>query len=77
MKYICELCGTVYDEDKGNPAHGIAEGTPFEKLPKHYDCPCCGSEKEAYTPISEQTATIKRTAEQYVKYSSARQESDR
>lgn len=51
MKYVCELCGTVYDEEKGNPRKGIQPGTPFEALPQDYECPGCSYKKEAYNPL--------------------------
>ena len=51
MKYICELCGTVYDEEKGNPRKGILPGTAFESLPQDYECPGCSYKKEAYNPL--------------------------
>lgn len=50
MKYVCELCGYVYDESKGEPDRGIAPGTPFEDLPETYECPHCGYGKEAFDP---------------------------
>ena len=28
-KYVCEVCGWVYDEALGDPEHGIAPGTKF------------------------------------------------
>lgn len=51
MKYICELCGTVYDEAVGNAAAGIAPGTVFADLPEDYECPGCGYLKEALNPV--------------------------
>ena len=51
MKYICELCGKIYDEDMGEPAWGIEANTPFEKVPAEVTCPDCGSEKEAFCPV--------------------------
>ena len=51
MKYVCELCGTVYDETQGNPKAGIQPGTPFSALPEDYECPGCSYLKEAYTPL--------------------------
>lgn len=51
MKYICELCGTIYDEEKGNPRKGIRPGTPFASLPQDYECPGCSYQKEAYNPL--------------------------
>jgi len=40
-RYICSVCGYVYDEKRGEPNHGIKAGTPFEKLPESYVCPVC------------------------------------
>ena len=53
MKYICELCGTCYDEQVGDPQRGIPAGTAFQDLPAHYECACCGSEREAFSPVGE------------------------
>lgn len=58
MKYICELCGLIYDEDKGDPAHGIPAGTPFSQLPDNFECPGCYSERQAFSPVGhKQTMT--------------------
>ena len=32
-KYVCDLCGWVYDEAAGDPEHDIAPGTKWEDLP--------------------------------------------
>lgn len=53
MKYTCELCGFVYDEEKGDPRRGIAPGTPFEKLPEDFECTGCGFKKEAFNPVTQ------------------------
>jgi len=53
MKYICELCGWIYDEAKGDPNNGIEPGTKFENLPEHYECPFCYCEKEAFYPVDD------------------------
>ncbi len=50
MKYVCEVCGYVYDPYTGDVDHGIAEGTPFEDLPDDWTCPLCGVEKENFSP---------------------------
>ena len=31
MKYICDVCGWEYDEEKGYPEGGIAPGTKWEE----------------------------------------------
>ena len=48
MKYVCELCGLVYDEEVGIPAKGIAPGTSFQDLPEDFECPGCYSERSAF-----------------------------
>lgn len=50
MKYVCELCGLIYDEDLGNPRKNIPAGTKFQDLPEDYECPGCYSERLAYSP---------------------------
>lgn len=51
MKYVCELCGYIYDETAGQPGKGIIPGTAFGQLPEDYECPGCGSEREAFDPV--------------------------
>lgn len=51
MKYACELCGFVYDEELGDEKNGIAPGTPFDQLPEDYECARCGYKKEAFNPV--------------------------
>ena len=33
MKYICDVCGYVYDPAAGDPDNGIEPGTAFEDIP--------------------------------------------
>jgi rubredoxin len=47
-KYVCTVCGYVYDPEKGDPVFKIPPGTPFEKLPDYWVCPTCGAEKDAF-----------------------------
>ncbi len=49
MKYVCELCGWVYDEELGDPDNGIAPGTKFEDLPEDFECPLCGAGKDQFS----------------------------
>ncbi|MFY9174828.1 MAG: rubredoxin [Peptococcia bacterium] len=44
-KYVCTVCGYVYDEAKGIPEAGIAPGTSWEELPDDWLCPLCGATK--------------------------------
>jgi len=50
-KYICTNCGYVYDPAIGDPAGGIPQNTPFEKLPDDWVCPICYVSKEEFDPI--------------------------
>ncbi len=48
MKYICEVCGYVYDEELGDEENGIAKGTKWEDLPDDFECPLCGVGKDQF-----------------------------
>lgn len=41
MKYVCVICGWVYNEAVGDPDNGIAPGTKGEDLPEDFECPLC------------------------------------
>ncbi|MBO4741012.1 MAG: rubredoxin [Bacteroidales bacterium] len=47
-KYVCTVCGYVYDEAKGDSEHGIAPGTKWEDLPADFECPLCGVGKDSF-----------------------------
>ena len=47
-KYVCKVCGYVYDPKKGDPENGIKPGTKFEDLPDDWVCPICGAGKEEF-----------------------------
>ena len=44
-RWVCQVCGFVYDAAKGDPESGIAPGTRVEDLPDGWDCPDCGVTK--------------------------------
>lgn len=50
MKYVCGVCGYVYDPAEGDPDNDIAAGTTFEALPDDWVCPLCGIGKEEFSP---------------------------
>ena len=39
MKYVCDVCGWEYDEEKGYPEGGIAPGTKWKDIPDDFECP--------------------------------------
>ena len=47
-KYVCSICGAVYDPALGDPEHGIPAGTPFEELPEDWKCPRCRQGKDKF-----------------------------
>ena len=47
-KYICQVCGYVYDPSVGDPGAGIAPGTSFADLPDDWICPECGVGKDQF-----------------------------
>jgi rubredoxin len=49
-RYICVICNHIYDPAKGDPASGIAPGTPFEAIPDTWICPECGVTKADFEP---------------------------
>ena len=49
-KYVCGVCGYIYDPVKGDKDGGIAPGTSFEELPDDWSCPVCGASKDEFAP---------------------------
>ncbi len=49
MKYVCDVCGYVYDEAAGDPDNGIAPGTKWEDIPEDFECPLCGVGKDQFS----------------------------
>ena len=50
-KYMCVICGFIYDEEMGLPDHGIAAGTRWADVPLNWRCPDCGASKEDFEMI--------------------------
>lgn len=44
-KYLCVLCGYLYDEALGDPDHGLLPGTRWPDVPLTWVCPECGATK--------------------------------
>ena len=47
-KWLCEVCGYIYDEEKGDEEHGLAPGTRWEDVPAGWECPDCGAGKSDF-----------------------------
>ena len=50
QKYVCSVCGYVYDPEEGDPENDIEPGTRFEDLPEDWTCPLCGAGKDEFEP---------------------------
>ena len=50
-KYVCSICGYIYDPAAGDPDRGAAPGTPFEALPDDWTGPLCRMGKDKFEPV--------------------------
>ena len=53
LKYVCDLCGYVYDPAQGDSAGGAKPGTAFEDLGADWVCPLCGAAKDSFYSVKE------------------------
>ena len=49
-KYVCDVCGYIYDPAVGDPDGKVPAGTAFESIPDDWVCPLCGASKESFSP---------------------------
>jgi len=47
-KFMCVICGYIYDEAEGWPEDGIAAGTLWADVPENWFCPDCGASKDDF-----------------------------
>jgi len=47
-KYVCTICGYIYDPANGDPDSGVEAGTSFADLPGDWTCPVCGATKDQF-----------------------------
>ena len=50
-KYMCVVCGWVYDEEYGVPEDGIEPGTRWDEIPLNWTCPECGARKSDFEMV--------------------------
>lgn len=50
-KYMCLICGFIYDEMLGLPEDGIPPGTKWEDVPANWTCPDCQAHKDDFEMI--------------------------
>ncbi len=50
-KYMCVVCGWIYDEALGAPEEGIAPGTLWSEVSSDWSCPDCGAGREDFEMV--------------------------
>jgi rubredoxin len=50
QKYVCDVCGYIYDPAEGDSSGGVKPGTAFADLPEDWVCPMCGVGKSSFSP---------------------------
>ncbi len=50
-KYMCLICGWIYDEETGWPEDGIKAGTLWNDVPMNWTCPECGARKDDFEMV--------------------------
>lgn len=50
-KWMCVVCGFIYDEALGLPDEGIEPGTRWADVPDTWTCPDCGATKDDFEMI--------------------------
>ena len=50
-KYVCDVCGWIYDPEVGDPDGGIPPGVAFEDLPGDWVCPECRAPKSDFSLV--------------------------
>jgi rubredoxin len=49
MKYVCDVCGYVYDPAIGDPDNDVPAGTEFSAVDDDWVCPVCGAGKDMFS----------------------------
>lgn len=47
-KWVCAICGYVYNPAQGDPDNGVDPGTAWEDVPSDWLCPVCGASKDDF-----------------------------
>ena len=50
-RYVCLVCGYIYDPAVGDKEGGIPPGVSFADLPADWVCPECGAEKDQFKQV--------------------------
>jgi len=61
-KFICSICGYVYDEAVGDSDRGISPGTKWEDISEDWTCPLCGAVKSDFSEEKSNTQPVAKSA---------------
>lgn len=50
-KYMCLICGHVFDPSVGEPDQGISAGIAFKDLPSDWHCPICQATPDKFQQL--------------------------
>lgn len=50
-RYVCDVCGYIYDPNNGDPDNEVAPGTAWEDVPNNWVCPLCGVGKDTFSKV--------------------------
>lgn len=62
-KYVCSICGYIYDEAEGVPGDGIGPGTVWDDVADDWVCILCAADKSAF---EKEAAPVKTTEKKSV-----------
>jgi rubredoxin len=48
-KYVCNVCGYIYDPSEGDSGSGVKPGTAWDDVPEDWVCPLCGAGKSEFS----------------------------
>ncbi|HJN37911.1 MAG TPA: rubredoxin [Gammaproteobacteria bacterium] len=52
MRYLCLICGYIYDEEQGDPDSGIPANTLWADVSEEWMCPECAAMKDDFEMIA-------------------------
>jgi rubredoxin len=47
-KYVCQVCGYIYDPEVGDIENDVEPGTAFADVPEEWVCPVCAVGKDQF-----------------------------
>lgn len=60
-KYVCTICGFIYDEADGYPDGDIPQETVWSAVPDSFLCPVCGASKDDFDEKEDEVSSTNAT----------------